>query len=461
VSEDGLTYRFPLREGVRYSTGDPVRPEDFRHGLERAISLSPDAAGLFRAIDGADACSEDRPSCDLSDSIIADDASVTLRLARPDPNLPFKLALPFASPVPAAIPVEDQGLDPVPATGPYMIAEAGAEGIELVRNPAFQEWSAAAQPDGFVDAISWRFDEELADAFDLLSAGSLDWMAESPRPEDLSSLQAAHPDQVVLSPQATTIFVGFDVRKPPFDDKRVRQALNYAIDRDHVVELLGGPTSWRTTCQILPPNFPGYEPFCPYTLEPDSGVWSAPDLDRARALIEDADAIGEEVTVWVMKEDPLLVDPVKTMRYVVEVLNELGLRADLKIVHDVDEYFDTIYEAPAGSEGHPQVYLSGWGSDYLGAATFIADQFRCDSPFNTSGLCSDTLDAQIEQAQRLQATDPTASNSAWIEIEHQLVEDAAWAPLTNLVSAYAFSARTENIQVHPQWGILLSRLWVK
>jgi ABC-type transport system substrate-binding protein len=76
-------------------------------------------------------------------------------------------------------------------------------------------------------------------------------------------------------------------------------------------------------------------------------------------------------------------------------------------------------------------------------------------------LCSDTLDAQIEQAQRLQATDPTASNSAWIEIEHQLVEDAAWAPLTNLVSAYAFSARTENIQVHPQWGILLSRLWVK
>ena len=461
VSADGLTYRFPLREGVRYSTGDPVRPEDFRHGLERAISLSPDAAGLFRAIDGADACSEDPISCDLSDSIIVDDASVTLRLARPDPNLPFKLALPFASPVPVAIPVEDQGLDPVPATGPYMIAEAGAEGIELVRNPRFDEWSAAAQPDGFVDSISWRFAQGLASAFARLSAGELDWMAESPRPEDLASLQAAHPDQVVLSASAETIFVGFDVRKPPFDDERVRQALNYAIDRDHVVELLGGPTSWRTTCQILPPNFPGYEPFCPYTLEPDSGVWSAPDLDRARVLIEDADAIGEEVTVWVMSEDPFLVDPVKTMRYVVEILNELGLRADLKIVHDVEKYFDTIYEAPAGSQGHPQVYLSGWGSDYLGAATFIADQFRCGSPFNTSGLCSDSLDAQIEEAQRLQATDSTASNSAWIEIEHQLVEDAVWAPLTNPVAAYAFSARTENVQFHPQWGILLSRLWVQ
>ena len=461
VSVDGLTYRFPLREGIRYSTGDPVRPEDFRHGLERAISLSPDAAGLFRAIDGADACSEDPSGCDLSDSIIVDDASVTLHLARPDPNLPFKLALPFASPVPVAIPVEDQGLAPVPATGPYMIAEAGAEGIELVRNPRFDEWSAAAQPDGFVDAISWRFDEGLASAFDRLSAGELDWMADSPRPEDLASLQATHPDQILLSPQAATLFVGFDVRKPPFDDERVRQALNYAINRDHVVELLGGPTSNLPTCQILPPDFQGYQPFCPYTLDPDAGVWSAPDLDRARGLIEDADAIGEEVTVWVMKEDPSLVDPAKTMQYVVEILNELGLRADLKIVGNVNEYFDTIYEAPAGSESHPQVYLSGWGPDYPRADTFIADQFRCGAPANSSGLCSDTLDAEIEEAQRLEATDPTASNSAWTEIEHQLVEDAVWAPLTNPVAAYAFSTRAENVQFHPQWGILLSRLWIQ
>ena len=123
-------------------------------------------------------------------------------------------------------------------------------------------------------------------------------MTDVPQPEDLASLQAAHPDQVVLSPIASTYYVGMDVRKPPFDDKRVRQALNYAIDRDHIVDLLGGPTRLHPTCQILPPNFQGYEPFCPYTLEPDTGVWSAPDLDRARALIADADAIGKKVTVW-------------------------------------------------------------------------------------------------------------------------------------------------------------------
>ena len=143
------------------------------------------------------------------------------------------------------------------------------------------------------------------------------------------------------------------------------------------------------------------------------------------------------------------------MRYVVEVLNELGLSASLKIVHDVEEYAGAIYA------GEPQAYLFGWSSDYPRAVNFLDTQFRCGSPYNTSGLCNESLDAANEEAQRLQATDPAASNSAWIEIEHQLVEDAIWVPVTNLVSAYVFSARTENVQVHPQWGVLLSRLWVQ
>jgi peptide/nickel transport system substrate-binding protein len=200
--------------------------------MSRSISANSEDWGLvYGAIEGAEACSEDPSTCDLTESIEVDDEAVTFHLAHPDPDLPFKLAAPAAFPVPVAISVEDQGLDPVPATGPYMIAEAGADGIELVRNPAFEEWSGAALPSGFVDAISWRFNEDLASAFERLNAGELDWMAGRPRPEDLASLQTSHPDQVVLWPGAVTYYVGFDVRRPPFDDMSVRQALNYAIDR--------------------------------------------------------------------------------------------------------------------------------------------------------------------------------------------------------------------------------------
>ena len=458
VSPDGLTYRFPLREGIRYSTGEPVRPEDFRHGLERTLSLSPDGASLFRDIDGADACAKDPSTCDLSGSISTDESSVTFHLTRPDPDLPAKLTLPFSFPIPTSVPVQDQELVPVPATGPYMIAEAGADGIELVRNPAFREWSASAQPDGFVDSISLTFDEEAEAAFDRLLAGEIDWMLEPPRPEDIASLQVQHPDRIALSPNPFTIFVGFDLRRPPFDDVRVRQAVNYAIDRDHLVELLGGPTNHRPTCQILPPNFQGYEPFCPYTLEPGTGTWSGPDISRARALIEDAGAVGEEIAVWVMREDPFLGGPPSTMRYVTEVLNDIGLRAELTI-KEVDPYFGVIFGQP--HDNPPHVYLSGWATDYLGAANFIETQFRCGAGANVSGYCSDRLDARIGEAKQLQVTDPAAANTAWIEIEHQLVREAVWAPLTNPLTPYAFSARVGNVQVHPQWGLLLSRLWVQ
>jgi YVTN family beta-propeller protein len=469
VSADGLTYRFPLRDGIRYSTGEPVRPEDFRRAIERALVLH--AAGhLLSAIEGADACTPEDPSaCDLSDSIVTDVEAVTFHLATPDPELPFKLAMPFAYPVPAGTPAEDQLLRPLPATGPYMVEEAGREAIQLARNPEFREWSAAAQPDGFVDTISWRFRESVAAAFDRLEAAELDVMIGTPAPQDLATLRSAHPEQIVGWPGAFTLFVGFDVVKPPFDDERVRQALNYAIDREHIVDLLGGSTIQRPTCQILPPNFQGYQPFCPYTLEPDSGVWSAPDPDRARALIDEAGAAGEQVTVAVTDAGGFPSGGVEVMEYVTDVLDELGLQAKLEIAPG-NAYFTSIYPPVGGMPGtragtsrHPHVYLTGWLPDYPAAGNFIEPQFACgERGFgNPSGWCSETLDAQMDEALLLLTSDPGAANRAWIDIEHGLVEEAALAPVTNPVTTHAVSARVENVQLHPQWGLLLSRLWVQ
>ena len=305
-----------------------------------------------------------------------------------------------------------------------MIAEVGSDRVELVRNPEFREWSGAAQPDGFVDAISWRFGQDPANAFDRLSAGELDWMTDVPQPEDLASLQAEHPDQVVLWPSQATTWFGFNVLAPPFDDVRVRQALNFAVDRGHMVELHGGEASYRPTCQVLPPNFQGYEPFCPYTLDPKSGAWSAPDLDRARALIEDAGAMGEKVTVWVADDPP--PGWVEVSRYIVEVMNELGLRADLKIVDTVDKWLEAVYS------GEAQAHLGGWGANYPTASDFINPKDLCYHGWgNYSGFCSESLNAMFEDALRLQATDPAAANSAWTELDHQLVEEAIVAPVDN------------------------------
>jgi ABC-type transport system substrate-binding protein len=469
VSPDGLTYRFPLRQGITYSTGESIRPEDYRRGIERALALHA-AGGLLAAIEGADACLAAAPAdCDLSVGIDVDEEAVTFHLATPDPDLPFKLALPFAFPVPADTPAEDQRLEPLPATGPYLVTEAGPDGVELERNPGFEEWSAAAQPDGFVDAISWTFDEDLSEAFTQLESGDLDVMLSEPLPEDVSTLRSTHPDQVVTWAAPFTLFVGFDTAKPPFEDERVRQAVSFAIDREHLVDLLGGAAVQRQTCQILPPNYQGYTPFCPFTLEPESGVWSAPDLDRARALVEEAGVAGTPVDV-LTTEDGLPSGGVAAMDYVTDVLADLGLEPELEVLSDAEAYFTRIMPpiggapgTPAGTPRHPHVFMSGWIADYLGARNFIEPQFGCGEVgfANAYGWCDETLEDRMAEASTLQVTDPGEANRAWAEIEHQLVEAAVQAPITNPLTTHAVSERVENLQIHPQWGLMLNLIWVQ
>jgi ABC-type transport system substrate-binding protein len=176
--------------------------------------------------------------------------------------------------------------------------------------------------------------------------------------------------------------------------------------------------------------------------------------------VDEAGAVGREVTVWAM-DDPGVPGSIDVMRYVTAIMNDLGLDAELEVM-GFDRYVETIYlRQRAGSPGSPDVYLGGWITDYPRAADFLDSSFRCGAGANASGHCDERLDRRLEEAQRLQATDPAAANRAWTEIEHDLVDQALWAPLSNPVFASAISDRVENEQIHPIWGLLLSRLWVQ
>ena len=162
----------------------------------------------------------------------------------------------------------------------------------------------------------------------------------------------------------------------------------------------------------------------------------------------------EKVIVWV-DDDSLAPGRVVTSRYIVQVLDELGLRAHLKIVETGDEWNAAV------RDGEPEAYLGGWLSNYPTASDFISPTTWCRAYHKFSGLCSERLNAIVEDAVRLQATNPAAASSAWAEIDHQVVQEALVVPLSNPLDTFAVSGRVRNIQVHPRWGILLSRLWVQ
>ena len=202
-----------------------------------------------------------------------DSGTVTFHLTAPDPDFLYKLALPMADAVPAGTPLHARL--PLPATGPYEIASYDAKRsvIRLVRNPRFRLWSAAAQPDGFPDQIVERYGYTGESAVHAVERGTADITADGPDqtwpPALTSTLRTRYSSRLYHAPATGTVAVWLNTRLPPFDDLRVRRALNYAVDRNHLIELAGGPDVAQVGCQVLPPNSDGYRRYCPYTLDPN------------------------------------------------------------------------------------------------------------------------------------------------------------------------------------------------
>jgi peptide/nickel transport system substrate-binding protein len=243
--------------------------------------------------------------------IVTNDAAgtVTFRLTEPDPDLPYKLALPFAYPVPAGVTRLKEG-KPLPATGPYVIAASSKRELRLERNPHFRAWSEAAKREGIPDAIVWRFGVSQAAQVAAVERGEADVALDGVPASLFERIATRFASQLHVNPERATLFVFLNMRVPPFDDVRVRRALNYALDRNAIVRAFGGPEQAQPTCQVLPPNLQGYRPYCPYSANPTpGGTWSAPDLPRAMRLIGASGTRGMRVSLWWTKAFPGFAAP--------------------------------------------------------------------------------------------------------------------------------------------------------
>jgi YVTN family beta-propeller protein len=468
-SRDRRTYVFTLRPGLRYSDGRPVQPEDVRASMERFLRVTRGALPQYYAgIVGAERCVAQPARCDLSRGIEVDERTrtVAFHLTRPDAEFLHKLALPFAYVVPPDSPLRRTGDHPPPGTGPYRFASwDAARGGSLVRNPHFRSWSLQARPAGFADRIelSARNSQGTRAQAAAVSRGEADLAVLVNAftfllpPKRIEALGFRSPGQLLSHPEPLFEYMFLNTRAPPFDDVRVRRALNYATDRARIVELAGGAQIASPTCQIVPKPFPGYEPYCPYTAQPaPGGGWTAPDMERARQLVAESGTAGERIAVLTVDRKP------EIGRYFTELLDELGYRASLRVVPyfpDGDaETYDSAIRRPRA-----QLAISGFLADYASPSTFIQTLFSCGagaspSPENLARFCNPALDRQVERA--LAAQDAEAS-ARWSAIDRRLTNLAPTVPLTNRRSVDFVSKRVGNVQHHLQGYTLLDQMWVR
>src|SRR5690242_3390197 len=299
----GTTYTFTLRRGIRYSNGAPVRASDFRRGMQRQLIVGP-AAGIpdyYGGILGGSACIEHPKRCDLSAGIVTDDAAgrVTFRLVQADPDFLYKLGLLLAVPAPPGAPSHVIDRAPfLPGTGPYMISQLRpGKSLTLVRNPYFRQWSYAAQPAGYPSVIRYEQVKNQSAQESAVIAGQADLA--SLEEGDLQSLAIQYPARVFFYPNMGTAYASLNTRLPPFTNLKARQAVNYAIDRARILQIFHLASGQATvTCQMLPPGFPGYQGYCPYTTGAGDAAWHGPDMEKARRLVRESGTRNMPVTVW-------------------------------------------------------------------------------------------------------------------------------------------------------------------
>lgn len=461
--DGGRTWTMRLRSGVRYSNGAHVRPADVRFTFERLFAVhGPLAQPLYGAIDGSEACLQDPDNCSLARGITISGRAITFHLSRPEPEWPQKLALPPAALLPPSVGTEEIGSDVsrLAGTGPYRWASyAPGRGLVLTRNRFFRTWAPAAQPDGYVERIVQRFGLSPEAEVTQVERGRADWVADDPPADRLPELARRFSPQAHTNPLPADWYVALNVNIPPFDELKARQAVNLAIDRAALVRIFGGSRTATPTCQVLPPGFPGYSPYCPWTLG-GQAPWSAPDLARASQLVAESGTKGDRVDIVVADA------PVQRAigQYILVVLFKLGFDPRLKLLPDGVQ---AAYVQ--NSRNEVEMGLSQWHQEYpapsdllgrlLGCASFVPDS---DASPNISGFCDrTTVQPLMERAVALGLTRPQAAQRLWRMAERRVVDLAVWLPLFNPSRTDLVSRRVGNYRWSPQLHLMPSLLWVR
>jgi peptide/nickel transport system substrate-binding protein len=462
LSNGGKTWTFTLRKGIKFSNGQPLTVNDVVASFRRIFKVkSPTSGGFYSGIIGADKCLKKPAGCTLAGGISGNAAknTVTINLTAADPEFKYKLAVPHASILPASAPPTDAGTKPIPATGAYYFASYNpTKQLVMKRNPYFKEWSKDAMPAGYPDEITQSFGLTVEAQITAIENGQADWTLEAPPADRLNELGTKYADQTHVETLTAFWYAPMNVNLAPFDNLKARQAVNYAIDRNALVKIFGGPKLAQPSCQVLPPAFPGFKAYCPYTKNPGT-TWSAPDVAKAKQLVQQSGTKGAKVTV--LSSDDEVNKAVAV--YLQSVLNQIGYKASVKPISG-----NIFFTYVQNTKNKVQINVQQWYQDYPAASDFLHILFGCesfhpgsDSSINIAGFCDKKINAQMHQALKLEQESFPAANQLWSKIDRQVTDASPMATLFTPKHIDFVSKRVGNFVFSKQFYWLVDQSWVK
>ncbi|MGN6202420.1 MAG: ABC transporter substrate-binding protein [Solirubrobacterales bacterium] len=446
ISNGGKTYTLFLRPGLKYSNGKPVKASDFPYAVERMFKVNSGGSTFYTSIVGAEKFAETKqggiPGIKTNDKT----GEIQIELEKPRGTFANELGLMFVAPVPKGTPNEDLSASPPPGTGPYMITKSQpGRGWEVERNPYWEKANSKAMPDyptGLIDGAKVTIVRNPQTQVNDIEQGKYDYM-ENPPPADRYTevKEKFEGTQFRVEPTISTYYFWMNTQEAPFNDPKVRQAVNYAVDPAALERVYSGQI--KGTQQILPPGMPGYEKF---ELYPH-------DMEKAKELLKEANPSDMDITVWTDTESPNN----EAGEYYEGVLKEMGFNTKLKILN-ADNYFTVI-----GNQSTPDLDtgFADWFQDYPHPNDFFEPLLAGESiqPTNNQNFGNfDDAEVNKEIAKLGEEQLGSEQEAAYSELDKEVMEEAPWAPYgTRTLSTFVSSAiNLENVIYSPTFGAYLT-----
>jgi len=420
ISPDGKTYTFKLREDVKFHNGRKLTAEDVKYSIERAINPKTQSPGqgFFWSIKGFDEMVAGS-TAELSGMTVIDPYTLKIELSSPDATFLHVMAINFAFAVPKEE-VEKYGQDfgkhPV-GTGAFKMKEWKlGQHVVYERNTDYYK---AGLPR--LDKIVFEVGQEPTVALLRLQRGEVDILGDGIPPARF--LQVKNDPQnaglIIEGGQLHTGYVSMNVRIKPFDNKKVRQAVNMAINKQRICKIINNRAVPAN--QPLPPAMPGYDKnYKGYPFDPA----------KAKALLAEAGlADGFTTELYANNTDP---NP-RIAQAIQRDLAEIGINAEIKTLAQ-----STVIAAGGEEDQAPMIWSGGmaWIADFPDPSNFYGPILGCGGAvkggWNWAWYCNEELDALAAKADAM--SDPalkTEREDLWRSIFIKLMDDAPWAPVFN------------------------------
>jgi peptide/nickel transport system substrate-binding protein len=451
VTNGGKTYTMFMRPGLKYSNGEEIKAGDFKYAVERAFVTNSGGSPFYSSIVGAEQFAKTKKGGISGIKVNEKTGEIVINLEGPRGTFENELALMFVAPVPQGTPMEDESASPPPASGPYYITESQPNrGWTYERNPYWEKDNAKQLteiPSGKVDKIEMEVLPNQATQVNEIESGELNWLFDPVPADRLQQVKEKFEgSQLRLEPTISTLYFWMNMTEEPFNNKKVREAVNYAVDPAALERIYTGLI--KGSQQILPPGMPGYKKF---ELYPHN-------MQKAKELMAESGVKDKEITVWTDTRNP---NP-EVGAYYEGVLKELGFKTELKVVN-ANNYFTVL-----GNLSTPNLDTgwSDWFEDYPHPNDFFDILLNGESiqQTNNENFSQSNIPALNKKIDKLASEQlGPQQEKEYAELDEEFMKEAAWAPYGTETETLFVSEdiNLENIIWNPTFETELSSIEFK